>query len=51
MYLAQTKKKNGLMIVEGDKKFFVSWEDLQLLKEDRFLTKDKPIIVLNELPE
>lgn len=50
MYLSQTKKKNGLNIVDGEQRFFVTWEALEKLKKGEYKTNDKPIIVLSPLP-
>jgi len=49
MYISQTKSKNGILIVDNENRWFVSWEDLQSLKEDKILTKDgKPILIVKE---
>jgi len=51
-YLSQTKKGNGILIKISDTiKYYISWKDLELLKEGKYLSKSqKPVIVLNSLP-
>jgi len=49
MYLSQSKNKNGILIVDKLNRYFVSWEDLDLLKKGQKEFKGKPIIVISPL--
>jgi len=47
MYIAQTKRKTGLLIVDDKKRYFVANEDVKQLLEGKFTNKGgKPFIVL-----
>ena len=51
MYIAQSKNKKGILIVDKDIRYFVSWYDLDNLKAGKFLTNMKPIIILKPLEQ
>lgn len=50
-YVSQSKNKNGILIIDKDKRYFTSWKDLDLLKKGEYKYKDKPIIVLKNMKD
>lgn len=52
MYIVQTKKQNGLLIVDHEKRYFVANQDMKELLEGKYINRGgKPLIVLQPFPE
>ena len=52
MYIAQTKAKNGLNIVDQKKRYFVSNKDIESLMNGKYTNQGgKPLIVLQPFEE
>lgn len=52
MYIARTKKNNGMLIVEGDNRYYVSWEELESLRIAELKADGRPPIkVIKALPK
>ncbi len=49
MYVAQSKNKNGILLVDKETKYFISWADLDLLKKGMKEYKGKPIIIISPM--
>ena len=47
MYIKQTSKKNGILIVDHERRYFVANKDMKELLDGKFVNKGgKPLIVL-----